>query len=596
VRIDGYAPIREYAALGDGRTVALVASDGAVDWLCLPDLDSPSVFGAVLDAERGGRFALAPTVPFETERTYLPDTNVLETTFRTAEGIVRMTDALTLPDGGLEPSRELARRIEGLSGSVPVAWSLEPRFGYGVQRTRLERRAGVPVATSQAAALALLAWDAGDPALDEDSCTGAFEVREGGRSLLALSAAHEEPLVFPARDEVERRLDGTAAFWRAWAGKRSHEGPWRDAVVRSALALKLLVYAPSGAIAAAPTTSLPEEVGGERNWDYRYCWLRDSAFVLEALLELGCASEADSFFWWLLHASQITHPRLQVLYGLDGGSRAEERSLALAGYRGSQPVRVGNAAVDQRQLDIYGDLFQAAWVYHRGEREIDRDTGRRLGEIADRVCEIWRQTDRGMWEVRSEPLHFTQSKMMCFVALDRACRLAAADQLPAGNAGRWRQEANAVREFVETRCWDEERRTYVRAAGTDDLDAGVLLGSLMGYCGETDERMQATIDTLRAELGNGPFLYRYTGEDGLEGEEGCFLACAFWLVEALARAGRVEEAAEAMDDLAGRANDVGLYAEEIDPTTGEFLGNFPQGLTHLALVSAASALARAEER
>jgi GH15 family glucan-1,4-alpha-glucosidase len=592
MRRDGYAPIREYGALGDGRTAALVASDGSIDWLCLPNLDSPSVFAALLDAERGGRFALAPTVPFETERRYLPGTNVLETTFRTQAGVVRVTDAMTIPGSGLGPLRELVRVVEGISGSVPLAWAVEPRFGYGRASARFGVRGGVPVADAGASALAVRAWDAGEPEIAEEEIRGRFEAQAGARACLVVTASEQEPLVFPERDQVEERFERTRAAWLEWTDARGYEGPWREQVLRSALALKLLVFSPSGAIAAAPTTSLPETVGGERNWDYRYAWIRDAAFALEALLDLGCPAEAHAFIWWLLHASQLTHPRLQVLYQLDGGDYARERELALAGYRGSQPVRVGNGAVDQRQLDIYGDLFQTIWLYVDRGNELDREAGGRLAKTADLVCDLWRERDRGLWEVRSDSLHFTQSKMMCCVALDRACKLAEGGHLPDDGLAHWRREAEAARAFVEERCWSEEKRSYVRFAGGEELDASVLLGSLMGYCAGDDGRMSATIDAVRRELGHGPFLYRYTGEDGLEGEEGAFLACSFWLAEALARSGRTDEGAELIDELVGHANDVGLYAEEIDPATGEFLGNFPQGFTHLALVSAACAFAK----
>jgi GH15 family glucan-1,4-alpha-glucosidase len=590
---DGFAPIRDYAAIGDGRTAALVALDGSIDWLCLPDLHSPSTFAAILDPDRGGRFSLAPTVPFEAERRYVPGTNVLETTFVTAEGAVRVTDGLSLSDTSLGPLREVARRIEGLAGRVPLAWRVEPRFGYAARDARLSMRGGVAVADAGRDAVAVGTWGAGEPEVDGEAFSGGFEARDGDRALVLLGAAHEEPLVFPSRDDAEARLDATIAFWRGWTGKREYEGPWKDHVLRSALALKLLVYAPSGAIAAAPTTSLPETIGGERNWDYRFSWIRDSVFTLEALTDLGCSAEATAFLWWLLHAAQLTHPRIQVLYGLDGSPDAAERELPLGGYRGSRPVRVGNGAVDQRQLDIYGDLFQTVFLYVERGFELDSDTGSRLAEIADHVCRIWREPDRGLWEVRSDPVHFTQSKMMCFVALDRACRLAERGLVDDGRV-RWAPQARAVQEFVETRCYSEKSRSYTRSAGSDELDASLLLGSLLRYCAPDSPRMLRTIAAIRRELGHGPFLERYSGEDGLRGQEGAFLACSFWLVEALARAGRLDEAAETMEELLGHANDVGLYAEELDPSTGEFLGNFPQGLSHLGLVSAAAAFERAE--
>ena len=587
MRVDGYAPIREYAAIGDGRAAALVALDGSIDWLCLPDFDSASVFAAILDAERGGRFALEPEAAYDVGRRYAPDTNVLETTFRTGEGVVRVTDALTLPGRGLAPSRELARRVEGLSGVVPMRWRVEPRFKYAAQAPRIAQRGGAAVAEHGRDALAVSSWDAGGPEVEPGALTGQFVARQGTRALLVLGSAHEEPLVFPDRDGAEERLDDTVAFWRRWATSRDYAGPWHEAVVRSALLLKLLVFAPSGAVIAAPTTSLPETIGGERNWDYRFSWIRDSAFAVEALLDLGCAREADAFVSWLSHASQLTHPRLQVLYKLNGDHRTPEERLPLAGYRGSTPVRVGNAAAAQRQLDVYGDLIQTAWIYSRRGAELDRDIGRRLAEIADLVCKIWRETDSGIWEVRSEPLHFTQSKMLCFVALTRAIELADANVIPRKNSEQWRREATAIQDFVESRCFSPSKGAYVRSAGSEELDASLLLASLAGYSKGDDPRLVATIDAIRRELGRGPLLYRYLCEDGLRGHEGVFLPCSFWLVEALARAGRFDEAGELMEQLLDLANDVGLYAEEIEPETGDFLGNFPQGLVHLALVSAA---------
>ncbi len=594
-RRGGYAPIEDYAAIGDGRTVALVARDGAIDWLCLPDLDSPSVFAAVLDADNGGSFQLRPQEAFTAQRRYLPDTNVLETTFHTAQGVVRVTDALLLPDGDLPPGRELARRAEGLSGQVALLWRVDPRFGYGLRPTRLELHRGIPVASWDSDAAAICTWGAGQPNLGRHGVEGIFRLEAGTTALLTLCTAHQEPLVFPARDDVERRLDATESFWRRWANQRAYEGPWQQAVIRSALALKLLFYAPSGAIAAAATTSLPECIGGGRNWDYRYSWVRDAAFTLDALQRLGCLEEARSYFWWLLHASQLTHhPRLQVLYRLDGGAHTPERTLPLDGYRHSRPVRIGNAAADQLQLDIYGELLQTAWLRVRGGAQLDRETAQRLAGLADLVCRIWRQPDSGIFEVRSRPVHFTHSKLLCWVALDRASKLATAGHLPASKLPHWQAQAAAIRTFIDDHCWSPDQGSYLRQAGSEDLGAGVLFAALLDYDHPRSPRINATIDTLRRELGRGPLLLRYSGEDGLRGEEGAFLPCSFWLVDALARVGRVTDAAELMDQLVGMANDVGLYAEEIDPDSGVFLGNFPQGLVHVALINAAVTIAKAQ--
>jgi GH15 family glucan-1,4-alpha-glucosidase len=595
-REDGYSPIASYAAIGDGRTVALVALDGSVDWLCLPDLDSPAVFAALLDSESGGSFTLRPEAPFGSVRRYLPGTNVLETTFETTTGTVRVTDALTIPAEGLSPQRELVRVIETVAGRVPMRWEVTPRFGFGSGRVLLGRRGGVPVASCGSDALAVCSWGAGEAAPSAGGIRGRFEANPADRVVIALSAAHQEPLIMPAKPDVEARLTHTIGMWRGWAEALRVGSAWREAVKRSALALKLLVYAPSGAIAAAATTSLPETVSGERNWDYRFCWVRDSALVLNALLRLGCDEEADAFFWWLMQASQLTHPRVQVLYRLDGGPQAEERTLALDGYLASRPARVGNAAAGQLQLDVYGDLLQAAWLYASSGRRIDPDVGRRLAETTDLVCRIWAERDAGLWEMRSSPQHCTESKMMCAVAIDRALRLAEAGQIPCRHAAQWQSAGVAIREFIERRCWSEAKGSYVRYPGTGELDASLLLGVVFAYREPGDPRLRRTVEAIQRELAHGPYLYRYSGEDGLSGEEGAFLTCSFWLVEALALQGRREEAIALMAELVGASNDVGLFSEEVDPATGQFLGNLPQGLTHLALINAALTLEEVEQR
>ena len=597
MRIDGYAAIRDYALIGDGRTAALVAKDGAIDWLCLPNADSPSVFAAVLDALRGGSLVVQPAIPFAATHRYLPNTNVLETTFTTDRGIVRLIDAMTIPDDRLSAMRELARSVEGVSGAVPMRWRFAPRFNYAASPPRCEWRAGVPTATWGSDAVAIRSWDAGDPVWRGDVAGADWDMREGARALLVLASAHAEPLVLPGRSAADARLQRTIRFWGAWSAKRTYEGPWREMVLRSALVLKLLIFAPSGASTAAPTTSLPETIGGERNWDYRFCWIRDSSFLIHALLRLGCRDEAQSLFWWFMQATALTEPRLQVLYRLDGGARAREIELeSLCGYRGSRPVRVGNGAVDQAQLDIYGDLLATAWRYGRGDFTIDHDTGAVLARMADLVCDIWRQPDMGIWEVRSDPQHFTHSKVMCWVALDRAIRLAAEHDLPGRHLDRWKREASAIETFIETRCWSERRGSYTRAAGSDDLDASLLMLAAMAYGDPAGRRMNGTIDAIGRELRQGPFVYRYLSDDGLPGSEGCFLNCSFWLATALARAGRIDDATALMDQLVTRANDVGLYSEEIDPRSGEFLGNFPQALVHLSLIDAAMTIAEEGRR
>ena len=594
-RVDGYAPIREYALVGDGRTGALIARDGSIDWLCLPNVDSPSVFARILDAKRGGSFRLEPAIPFEAERRYQPNSNVLETTFITGEGRVRLTDAMTLTDiKRISPMRELVRKVEALSGTVPLRWSLEPRFGYGRADTRIDRRHGRWFAHAGADALVLGLCDAGAGEARDGVISGRIELGQGSSAILSLSASHEEPLVIPGREDSERRLARTVNFWPSWADRCKYDGAWREAVVRSTLALKLLTFAPSGAIVAAPTTSLPEWISGERNWDYRFTWLRDASWTLDAMLRLGFRDEAHAFFWWLMHASRLTQPRLQILYRIDGSDRTGERELReLDGYRGSAPVRIGNGASKQVQLDLYGAVLEAIWLYCGEVGHLDGDTGKEVARIADYVASHWRDPDNGIWEVRDERTHYTQSKALCWVALDRACALADEGKIPDRNK-RWRAEAGELKRFVDTECWDQQRRTYVRAPDLRELDASLLTLALLGYHEPRGERIQGTIAAVERELREGPYVYRYRGEDGLAGDEGAFLTCSFWLVDAYARSGRLDDANTLMDELVDLANDVGLYSEEIDPRTGEFLGNFPQGLTHLALVNAAVSIADAE--
>jgi GH15 family glucan-1,4-alpha-glucosidase len=591
--------------IGDGRTAALVAADGAIDWLCLPNFDSPSVCGALLDARAGGSFELSPADAFDASRRYLPGTNVLETTFTTAAGSVRVVDGLTVSDHGLEPMRELARSIEGVTGRVAMRWRFTPRFDYGAGIPECGWRHDVPVASYRQDAVAVASWNTGRPAWKDAAVGAEFDIEAGGRAVFALAAARGEPLVLPARHAVEQRLAETIRFWESWTGTRTYDGRWRDQVLRSALVLKLLIFAPSGASVAAPTTSLPEEIGGERNWDYRFCWTRDSHFAIDALLELGCYEDAKCLFWWFLQATALTEPKLHPLYRLDGGLHITERTLPLPGYRDSRPVRVGNAAIAQTQLDVYGHLFETAWLYSEGNHALDSDMGRVLARIADYVCDIWRQPDAGIWEVRNGPFQFTHSKVMCWVALDRAIRLAQRGELPARHVERWKREAAAVAVYVDTQCWSEALGSYTRTAGDTRVDASLLMLPLMGYgmpqaqasAGDRSiARINGTIDAVIRELRDGDFVYRYRADDGVAGGEGCFLNCSFWLVSALARVGRIEEGTALMDRLVARANDVGLYAEEVDAGSGDFLGNFPQALVHLALVDAAIALDRAAGR
>ncbi|PZS06800.1 MAG: glycoside hydrolase family 15 protein [Solirubrobacterales bacterium] len=586
-RTDGYLPIRDYAAIGDRHTVALVGLDGSVDWLCLPGFDGPFVLGALVDSDRGGRFALAPTDDYEVSRRYVPETNVLETTFHTASGCARVTDALTIPLDG-RPVRELARRIEGLHGQVRLAWRVAPRFAHTHRPALIESHPDGVVAARDGDAVVVQAWAAGEPWIDGDAVCGRVTIESGTPALLALSAISiaDGPLPFPARGEIEARLDATIVWWRERWRAATYDGPWREAVLRSGLVLEMLVDADTHAIAAAATTGLPETIGGSRNWDYRFCWLRDSSFAVDALMQLGDDQEAGRFLAWAMEASREHHPRLHPFYRLDGSPAISQQSLDLAGYRGSRPVLEGNGAVDQRQLGNYGDLLQSATLYADRGHGFDDDVAQRLAGIADYVCEAWTERDSGIWELGTR-LHYTASKMQCWIALDRAMKLAAAGKIPGENSPRWRESARRIHDFVEERCWSKTLGAYARSADSDELDAGVLVGIFMDYEPSDRQRLHATVDRLREQLGAGPLLYRYTG---MPNTEGTFLACAFWTAHALARLQRVPEASTLMDELVGLANDVGLYSEEMGADGHEMLGNFPQALTHLALINAAAAI------
>jgi GH15 family glucan-1,4-alpha-glucosidase len=591
-RRDGFAPIGSYAAIGDGRTVALVAADGSADFMSLPSLHAPTTFAAILDPERGGRFTLAPAGKYEAARRYVGRTNVLETTYRTGDGAARVTEALTLQDGGLLPWVEHARRIEGLEGSLRLEWRVEPRFDWGRESPRISRRGDLVVAAGAGLQLAVMSWDAGKVEAEDDALAGSFEIAAGERAMLALVAAHEQPLHVPSRDHVEARLDATCRVWERWLGFWSYDGPWEEEVARSALALKLLVYAPNGSIAAAPTTSLPEVVGGDKNYDYRYSWVRDSAFTLDALMRLGIPEQVQESFGCLLRAVRRTTPDLRPFYDLDGTVPTRREALDhLRGYRDSRPVRYGNAASTQLQLGSWGDLLETAALYVSEGNVLDDDTAEMLTDCIDRVAMLWVDEDSGMWEL-DELRHYTTSKIAVWMAFERALRLAEEGHLPGRHVAQWREQLDRLHAWIEDRCWSEELGAYRGWAGEDALDAGVLRACRQGY--PEWERLDRTVDTIRERLAAGPGLIYRTSEH--LGQEGAFVACSFWVVEALARLGRVDEACETMEQILPYANDLGLFSEEIDPSSGELLGNFPQGLSHLALVNAAGAVEDAEAK
>jgi GH15 family glucan-1,4-alpha-glucosidase len=591
-RFDGYLPIEDYAAIGDGRTLALVGVDGAIDWLCLPQLDSPSIFGALLDPARGGHFVVAPAIPFEAERRYLERTNVLETTFHTDRGTVTLTDALTMDSSQPAPWRELVRKIEARAGAVPMNWRFEPRFDYGRHAPDLEHTQDALIGRHGQLQVALRTFDAGDTQLTGGGAFGTFTAAAGTPAILAMIAASEPILPIPSREQIERRLSDTTHVWRSWVARHSYEGPWREAVERSLLAIRLLADARTGAIAAAGTTSLPEVLGGERNYDYRFGWVRDLCFTLDALLAVGMDELTQASVQWLLGATGSSHPRVDPVYALDGTVLRSQQSLPLAGYRRTAPVHLGNNAGSQLQLGGFGDLLETIALYVQHGHLLGPAAGERLADIADLLVHIWRQEDSGLWEL-GDTAHYGTSKLGVWVAFDRLLELVDRGHSPPRHVDRWRRARDQARDFVETRLFSSERNAYLFKAGSTELDCGLLLAARRRF-GE-EARINGMIDAIRDELhAEGPLLYRYSG---MQDEENAFLACSFWMVEALAITGRLDEAAEMMEAMIGLANDVGLYSEEMEPATHAMRGNFPQALTHLSLINAADAIAsRAEAR
>jgi len=592
-----YRPIGDYAVIGNCRTAALVASDGSIDWLCLPRFDSPSVFAAILDPAGGGRFALRPAGEIRAvSRRYLPGTNVLETTFTTAAGRARLTDAMTpsleAAEAALRPSHEIVRRIEVIEGEVEVEVLFDPRPGYGQRAARIQRAGASAVLCTWGSEAIALRSEVPLGAGGSSVLRGCERLRAGDRRFVVLGYDGHVPSVIPAvGGDAERTIALAGRWWQDWSRGFTYEGPYREAVLRSALVLKLMTFAPSGAIVAAPTTSLPEAIGGDRNWDYRYCWLRDASLTLRALFDVGFTAEAEAFNAWLLHATRLTWPRLQILYDVYGRTRLEERELGhLEGYEGSRPVRAGNGAAGQLQLDVYGEVVEAAYRYVSRGGGLDRTSGKMLAGLGRTVARSWRAPDEGIWETRAGRRHHTFSRVMCWVALDRLIRLGEAGYLRAGLT-EFRRERDAIRAEVEARGYNESLGSYVSELDGDEVDAALLLVGLHGYSPVEGERMRGTLARVRERLGTNGLLFRNRDEDGLRGREGAFGICSFWAVEALARSGEADEALDTFERLLAFANDVGLYAEEIDPVTGAALGNFPQAFTHVGLINAALTLA-----
>ncbi|MEJ2696263.1 MAG: glycoside hydrolase family 15 protein [Candidatus Sulfobium sp.] len=594
---DVYPPIEDYGFIADCHSSALVSKTGSIDWCCMPRVDSKSCFGRILDWEKGGYCQIVPAAGFETSRKYIENTLILETTFRTSDGEVRVFDCFPMRRGGQHnPHRQILRIVEGLRGSVKVDLTVSPRLDYGAVKPWIRKRGDNHFIAIGGSDGLLISGDFPMALKHRHDIAGSCMVSKGERrriSILYRKPEHlDEGLIsVPGISELDRRLDETVDWWRAWSSEGRIDGPYEQMVRRSAVVLKGLSNAPTGAIAAAPTTSLPEAFGGSRNWDYRFTWIRDSAFTLRSLWELGYHKEADGFRRFVERSAAGSAEELQILFGVGGERRLTELDIPeLDGYRGSKPVRIGNAAEGQMQLDVYGELMDLAWRWHTMGQSPDDDYWEFLVELVNSAARLWHNPDRGIWEMRGRPRHFVHSKAMCWSAINRGVKMA-------GKLGRqaplndWRKACDEIRSAIEEKGYDRKRGIFIQAFELPRMDSALLLLPLSGFVDYRDERMVRTVDAVMEDIYEDGLLRRYAADDdGLEGREGVFLACSFWLAECLARQGRRPEAEAVFNRVVGTGNDLGLFSEEYDTATGRMLGNFPQGLTHLSLITAAVAL------
>jgi len=592
-----FEPIENYGVIGNMRSIALVGINGSIDFLCYPNFDSPTVFAALLDDEKGGCFQIEPQFRKRRIRQlYFPDTNILLTRFLAEEGVAELTDFMPIGTDGEQPN-EIIRTVGVVRGEVDFKMRCQPRFDYArcEHAVNIEERCAVfSPASDEFPPLALYST----VALRQESADAIsdFRLRAGERTTFVFGGVRAQGEQ-PEMEFVEQRFHETARFWKSWIAKSKYKGRWREMVNRSALMLKLLISREHGSLIAAPTFSLPEEIGGVRNWDYRFTWLRDATFTLYALIRLGFVEEAEAFIGWLKGrlGDDAERGPLQVMYGIDGRQKLDELTLDhLQGYEHSKPVRIGNAAYQQLQLDIYGEMMDSIYLANKYGDPISHTGWQEVQRILEWLGKNWQRPDEGIWEIRGEAREFLHSRLMCWVAFDRALRLAQKRSLSAP-IDAWLRTRDAIRQDIFTNFWNDELQTFVQSKGTKDLDASVLLMPLMRFISPVDPMWRSTMKAIEARLVEDTLVHRYeaerTGVDGLPGGEGSFTACSFWYIECLARAGELEKAQLLFEKLLGYANHLGLYSEELGPS-GQHLGNFPQAFTHLALISTATYLDR----
>lgn len=601
-RPDGYLPIADYAVIGDTRTMALVGRDGSIDWLCLPNVDDASIFAALLDRERGGHFFVGVSEPAEIERRYAPGSAVLITRFTTADGVIALTDfmPLALHDalGPMEPARRVVRIAEAISGSPQLCVHFAPRPDYGTVLPDPRPAGQKSWVIADGCDFLLLQSDVPLAAAMRGTLVGRKRLVAGEKCRFTLSFCRNAPGIIPPGGEaVDRECKNTVDFWQRLCDRIDYHGPFHDAVIRSLITLRLLSFSLSGAVVAAATSSLPEAIGGRRNWDYRFCWLRDSYFVLHSFLEFGLQEEGSAFFRWLMVATQLTAPHLETLYTVFGRTDVEPHQIkSLEGYRRSAPVHRGNGATSQLQLDAYGAVLKCALVLAEHGGDIGKSEQRRLRGFADVVRSDWTLPDNGLWEMRGGRKHNTYSKVMCWGALDAMVKLCERGSIDADGAP-YARDRDLVRDAILRQAWNAERCAFTGAFGHDFLDASVLLLPRLGFLPADDPRMVGTFDAIEGNLGHGAQLRRYRkGIDGFDAAEGTFTACGYWAADYLARRGDLDAARSRIAELLALANDLQLMSEEIDPASGEQLGNIPQGLSHAGFLGAVFALNEAEAK
>lgn len=589
--------LRDYSLIGNCRTAALVSKSGSIDWCCFPEFHSPAIFSALLDRKKGGFFSIAPAQEFHSHQKYIDDTVVVETIFEIAGGEIKMNDAFVVMRENqkmlsLFPDHEILRIVQCTSGTVQMKMEFEPTIFYGKKTPGLinHKKLGIKFTWKENSFSLQSTLNPEQIQVEACKATAYFILEEGESVIFSLSCSSQSPAIIPELSVTAcDRFIGTLDYWKTWAGHSTYNGVYKKEVCRSALTLKLLAHAPSGAIIAAPTTSLPEAPGSERNWDYRYCWLRDASFTVRVLIKLGYQEEAHAYMNWILHATKLTQPELQVLYSVYGEAKLKEKKIDwLEGFRNSKPVRIGNGAHNQFQLDVYGEVLDAFFSYSKLIREFDNESRRFMLGLGKIICKKWNEPDNGIWEVRSSGAHHTHSKVMAWAGLDRLIKLCKKYKWEKAPVEKFEEIKKEIQDQIESLGFSSELNSYTQVFNESSLDASSLVFSLVDYCSAGSKNMVSTVQCILKKLSKNGFIYRYQSkDDGFDGQEGAFGICSFWMIENLAKQGKTEDAIALFEKMMECASDTGLFSEELDPESYELRGNYPQAFTHIGLINAA---------